>query len=504
MADEVSSEAELYRRLSGLEIRTRTELREDLRTTPLLTLAVKNSVEKGSNDARHESGLDELLGREKIFNQYAVLGFHAGQCPGIRKNEPILMNVDAPNSVFICGSQGSGKSYTLNCMLENCLIADERIGQVTLPVAGVAFHYDLNSAGSVAETAYLCSMGIRVKVLVSQSNEHALRIAYSKLPDARKYLTVAPLLLHSSDLSIERMHRLMAFADKETSMPLYMSVALRVLRQMAIDAKGDAFDYLKFRRALESEHLTKEQLGPLGLRLELLESFLDLPTAKGKRVSRNLLDLEPGTLTIFDLTDPFIDASTVCILFDICLSLVEEYRPSCGLLVALDEAHKYMTMSLAATNLTDRLLGTIREQRHNGTRVIIATQEPTVSEKLLDLCTTSIIHRFTSPAWFSAIQNHLGAASKLVSSVSEQHAMFNRIMNLKVGESLVFAPSAFLCLAEPGGEVSTLGREAISMKSRTRLGSDGGKSVLISMEAGSDGNLEQSLDDSSPITSRMI
>ncbi|OQN95542.1 hypothetical protein B0A48_18386 [Cryoendolithus antarcticus] len=151
---------------------------------------------------------------------------------------------------------------------------------------------------------------------------------------------------------------------------------------MAIDVKGDAFDYLRFKKALKNENLAKEQTGPLSLWLELLESFLDLPTAKGKRASRRLIDLEPGTLTIFDLTDPFIDTPTACILFDICLSLVAECRPPRGLLVALDEAHMYMTTSLAATNFIERLSGIIREQRHNGTRIIIATQEPTVSEKL--------------------------------------------------------------------------------------------------------------------------
>ncbi|KAK6440305.1 hypothetical protein LTR95_003469 [Oleoguttula sp. CCFEE 5521] len=174
-------------------------------------------------------------------------------------------------------------------------------------------------------------MGIRVKVLVSHSNEHALRIAY----------------------------------NKETSMALYMSVALRVLRQMAMDAKGDAFKYPRFKNALKNENLTKEQTGPLSLRLELLESFLDLSTAKSKGAPRRLVDLEPGTLTIFDITDPLRDVPTACMLFDICLSMLEECRPSRGLLTALDEAHKYMTTLLAATNFTEKLLGIIREQRRN-------------------------------------------------------------------------------------------------------------------------------------------
>ncbi|KAK3615530.1 hypothetical protein LTR56_026536 [Elasticomyces elasticus] len=471
-------EGDVYQRLSSPELDARVGPREELRTTPLMTLSVKDTIDgcPGSKQG-------------KVFDQYAVLGFHAGQHPSVRPNEPILMNVDAPNSVFICGSQGSGKSYTLNCILENYMIADRRIGRVRSPVAGLAFHYDLNSAGSVAETAYLCSIGVHVRVLVSQSNEHALRNVYSKLPGAQEFLRVEPLLLRSSDLSVEH---------KETSMPLYMSVALRVLRRMAIDAKGGAFDYSHFKTVLEAQNLTKDQLGPLNLRLELLESFLDFSRVKERQGLESVFNLDPGRLTIVDLTDPFMDPGTGCILFDICLSLTEEHRPICGLVVALDEAHKYMAKSLAAANLTQRLLGTIREQRHNGTRVIIATQEPTISESLLDLCTTSIIHRLSSPAWFASIQSHLGAASNLISSASERQAIFTQIMDLKVGESLVFSPSAFLCITETG-TVGNLGRTVLVMKTRVRVGQDGGMSMLANARADLDADTKDSSKATIPI-----
>ena len=116
------------------------------------------------------------------------------------------------------------------------------------------------------------------------------------------------------------------------------------------------------------------------LRLDLLQSFMRWPPTKGdlkRKTPKKLLDLQPGTLTIVDLSDPFIDDTTVCMLFDICLSIAKENRPKCGLVVALDEAHKYMNQSPTAKNFTDRLLLTVREQRHIGIRVVIATQEPT-------------------------------------------------------------------------------------------------------------------------------
>ena len=143
----------------------------------------------------------------------------------------------------------------------------------------------------------------------------------------------------------------------------------------------------------------------LEIRFSLLESFLDL--SKPKKGRGSVFAVQPGTLTVVDLTDPFVDASTARILFDICLKLFKNNRPACGLVVALDEAHKYMNASGAAMIFTDRLLTTTREQRHNATRVIIAIQEPTISQKLMELCSITIVHRFTSPTWFTAIKNHL-------------------------------------------------------------------------------------------------
>lgn len=445
---------------------------EDLRTSPLLTLSVKRTIDgitthKGSS-------------RKVIFPHYGVLGFHDGHDESIDSHEPILLNVNAPNSAFICGSQGSGKSYTLSCMMENCLVANVDIGTVTNPVAGVAFHYDPDSTVNVAEVAYLCSTGLRVQVLVSKSNEYNVRRAYRQLPKADQFLTVKPLTLQVSDLSVDRMCRLMAFGEKDNAVPLYMSVVLRILRGMARDTGGRKFDYLAFKKALRNADLSKDQLAPLKLRLDLLESFLDLTPYSAPARPRSVFEVEPGTLTIVDLSDPFMDSHTACILFDVCFGLFKERRPSCGLAVALDEAHKFMTTTPAASKFAENLLRTVREQRHNATRVFISTQEPTVSPQLLDLSSIVIVHRFASPAWYRAIREHLGAASQLQMDRSAQDSMFDRIMSLSVGQSLVFAPTALL-YSKNTAMANKIGNAVVVMRTRARLGADGGTSVLASL-----------------------
>lgn len=453
------------------------------------TLSTSSSSDSLSSDSssQHSSAMSTEQSphgtNTALLPQYGLLGFHIGNESAIEKGEPIFLNVNAPNSAFICGSQGSGKSYTLSCMLENCLLKKQDTGPVSEPVAGVVFHYDVDSSNSLAEAAQLCSRGIKVNVLVSQSNERVLRPRYEQL--AKKYgnLTVQPLLLRSRDLSIERMNKLMALADKEGPVPLYMEVVQRILREMAIRG-STIFDYRAFRATLAAEVFTRDQNGPLALRLGLLESFMhpdDKPgtLTRSEESMKSLLEVQPGTLTIIDLSDTFIDASTVCLLFDICLSLIKKKRPVSGLVVALDEAHKFMNKSAAADSFTERLLTTVREQRHNATRVIVATQEPTISEKLLDLCSMSIVHRFASPAWFASIRDHLGGASKMISSSEGQCEMFEEITELNVGESLVFCPSAFVGMGEDG-QARKLGPVAMKMKTRTRLGRDGGVSILAS------------------------
>jgi hypothetical protein len=77
----------------------------------------------------------------------------------------------------------------------------------------------------------------------------------------------------------------------------------------------------------------------------------------------------------------------------------------------LDEAHKYMTDSAECQALTESLTSTIRLQRHIATRVVISTQKPTISPRLLDLCSVTIVHRITSPDWMKALQRHLAGAS---------------------------------------------------------------------------------------------
>lgn len=161
-----------------------------------------------------------------------------------------------------------------------------------------------------------------------------------------------------------------------------------------------------------------------------------------------------------------------------------------------------MTSGASAVTFTETLLQVIRQQRHLATRVIIATQEPTISPKLLDLTTMTIVHRFTSPEWFRTLRDHLAALSML-SSISSGEAsakhdvvrIFVEIVRLEVGEALLFSPLAMLnttvavedvdmddklmeVMPEKGIVPEKLGTEWVKMMVRKRLTEDGGRSIM--------------------------
>lgn len=153
----------------------------------------------------------------------------AGRVASPAGDPRIFLNVNAPWSAFICGSQGSGKSHTLSCMLESCLLASPELGnKLPHPLAGVVFHYDKHSSltSSICEAAYLCSSGIPVRVLVPESNKTKLQSAYDrmKLPGGTRKPVVQVLKFKEKHINVERMMSLMSVSSGDHK-PLYIEVS---------------------------------------------------------------------------------------------------------------------------------------------------------------------------------------------------------------------------------------------------------------------------------------
>lgn len=160
--------------------------REELRNAPLVSLSVKHKVDPTAEDLRigaynlyadndvdmmaveSTADGDDFDSKEAAFPSTHLLGFSPREQPGLRNLEPIMHNTSAPSLAFICGSQGSGKSYTFTCMLENGLLPTTAPGTGSSPLAGLVFHYDNNGSTALAEATSLAHSGVKVRVLASE------------------------------------------------------------------------------------------------------------------------------------------------------------------------------------------------------------------------------------------------------------------------------------------------------------------------------------------------
>ncbi|KAK6971319.1 p-loop containing nucleoside triphosphate hydrolase protein [Favolaschia claudopus] len=411
----------------------------------LTFLATAAAVDKDVDILHHQLITSPLLTYSALerhpldFPSRALLGTIAGDS----ESERLYVNTNSPSSVIICGVQGAGKSHTVSCLLESALIQDPRIGTLPEPLSALVFHFDTQDANRPCEAAFLSSPAAHLnnvvlpQVTVLCSNITRRRRAYASQPQVR----VEPLYLSEQDLTAERMLTLMACDNM------------------------DVWQLFTDNRQISLENLDVKQRMMIELRLSLLDAFIGLTARKVNSY------FSAGDVVLVDLTDPFLDGLTASVLFDIVLGTFTQWETPCGKLVVLDEAHKYLVNS-DSTKLAQSVSDIIRLQRHLGTRMVIATQEPTViPATILDLASTIICHRFSSPAWCAHLARHVSTGAEL-----DAAGWFQQVMTLPTGHALVFSPAAAIAADERGAVL--LGRGHLRVRIRPRLTLDGGASLL--------------------------
>jgi hypothetical protein len=92
------------------------------------------------------------------------------------------------------------------------------------------------------------------------------------------------------------------------------------------------------------------QLTSLEQRMTLLTSFMD-PNTMG--VSQGCPRFAAGQLSVVDLSDPFIDPTSACGLFEIITRLFVRADVGTGKVLVVDEAHKVCPLCYSETRLFD-------------------------------------------------------------------------------------------------------------------------------------------------------
>jgi hypothetical protein len=365
-----------------------------------------------------------LVGGTVDSRQYGIIGRVIGS------QQNVAFDTDGTNVVSVFGVQGSGKSYSVGNLIEAATIREPHLNRLPHQLAAVVFHYSTDQT-YVPEFA---SMHAPNDIL---EDAHTLSVEYGAAPGRITEVTVlAPsdlveersadypdldvrgLVLSPSELSVNDWRMLMGVEGGDQ---LYVRAMGNLFRSLRRDLSLDAL-----KKAISrSDALNASQKRLAGTRVEFVEQFV----ADGAGVSELV---QPGRLLIVDVRDPWLERENALALFMVMLRLCAQARTPDGRsfnkLIVFDEAHKYM----ASSSLTGAIVESVREMRHKGTTVVIASQDPpSLPREVLELSSVMIAHRFISPQWLQHVAKVNEAFARSVTPA--------QMATLKAGEAFVWS-----------------------------------------------------------------
>ena len=365
---------------------------------------------------------DVILGVGGESPQYGLLGDVAGR--------KVALDLNQTHTISLFGVQGGGKSYTLGAIAEMASLRIPGINLLPRPLATVIFHYSQTMDYRPEFTSMVSPNSIEQQVrqlresygAEPQGLSDVVLLAPADKVSARKAeypdIEVLPLKFAAAELQSSHWRFLMGAVGNQATYIRQLNRLMKTLRSdMTIDA---------LRQGIDHSSLPDHLKDLARMRLDLASEYID-DTAQLSTVIR------PGRLIIVDLRDEFIEKDEALGLFVVLLQLFADAKfqgQSFNKLVVFDEAHKY----IESPDLVAGLVEVVREMRHKGTSILVASQDPpSVPVSLIELSTQIVLHKFNSPAWLK----HLQKANAALASLSAE-----RMANLGPGEAFVWSSKA--------------------------------------------------------------
>jgi hypothetical protein len=354
--------------------------------------------------------------------------------------------------------QGAGKSYSIGTVMEMTLRQFQNVNYLSHPLAGVIFHYSESEDYKPEFTSMIYPN-------TKPDEVNKLRQGYQAQPDRvrdivllvpkakvlerrQEYpnIPVVPISFASSELGIKEWKFLMGAANNSALYIKQFNNLLRSLREdITLANLENAIATTKLLSAAQKELAT--------MRLSLAKEFIN-DAVELKQL------LKPGRLLLVDLRDEFIEKDDALSIFVVMLNIFAAARQEDGStfnkFIVFDEAHKYM----ANKSLTNVIVETIREMRHKGISLMIASQDPpSLPTEIIELSTILLAHRFNSPQWLKHIQKAL---------IHLAHLTPEEMAGLKQGE-------AFFWTSKSNDPKFT--HRAVKIKTRPRVTQHGGATL---------------------------
>lgn len=362
---------------------------------------------------------DIMLGASGDTPQYGLLGEVSGR--------KVALDLNQTHTISLFGVQGGGKSYTLGLVAEMASLKIPGINVLPEPLATVIFHYSPTMDYKPEFTSMVRENSVEEQVKQLRdtygANPQALEdvlllVPADKLDERRaEYpgVDVLPLQFSAAELKASHWKFLMGAVGNQAT---YIRQLMRIMKAMR-----DNITLEGLRAGIDTLSIPDHLKELARMRLELASEYID----DGASLSEVV---RPGRLIIVDLRDEFIEKDQALGLFVVLLQLFADARVdgrSFNKLVVFDEAHKYID----SPDLVAGLIEVVREMRHKGVSIMVASQDPpSVPVSLIELSSQIIMHKFNSPAWLKHIQKANAALANLTAE---------RMAALKAGEAYVWS-----------------------------------------------------------------
>lgn len=401
------------------------------------------SPEGASSDSH--VAYDIMLGATGATPQYGLIGEVSGR--------KVALDLNQTHTISLFGVQGGGKSYTLGSVAEMASLAIPGINCLPEPLSTVIFHYSptmdykpeftsMVGANSVEEQVRALKevYGAEPKALA----DVLLLVPADKIDERQaEYpdIEVQPLQFSASELKASHWKFLMGAVGNQAT---YIRQIMRIMKAMRDDITLEGL-----RAGIDASSVPDHLKELARMRLDLAAEYINDATSLTEVV-------RPGRLIIVDLRDEFIEKDEALGLFVVLLQLFADARidgRSFNKLVVFDEAHKY----IESPDLVAGLIEVVREMRHKGVSIMVASQDPpSVPVSLIELSSQIIMHKFNSPAWLKHIQKANAALGNLTSE---------RMALLKAGEAYVWSSKA---------TDESFSKGAVKLRCRPRVTQHGG------------------------------
>lgn len=370
-----------------------------------------------------EPKYEMLIGDNDDSSQYGILG------QVVSNKRKIAIDLNKCNTISLFGVQGAGKSFTIGTVAEMTLKQFSKVNKLPAPMASVIFHYSESMDYAPEFTSMIYPNDDERQLALLKANygvepgsvKDVLLLAPESQVEKRKAeypgIEVHPIGFDSKELNVTDWMFLLGATGND-------STYIKELKQIMKACRNNMT--LQYIRAgvNSSTFLSTAQRNLALQRLQFAEEYINDGTMLQQY-------LKPGRLIIVDLRDEFIEKDEALGLFVVMLNIFSSVKEVAGKafnkFIVFDEAHKYMNNR----DLVTSIVTAIREMRHKGVSVMIASQDPmSLPVEIIELSSIVIMHKFNSPAWVKHVQKAIIALQSLTPS---------EMSSLGIGEAYLWA-----------------------------------------------------------------